>query len=603
MAITKKLTKPPEPPKRSDPDTFADKADTFVEWMTQFGYDLDDWTAQVNATAEQMNLYLEETKTARDEAIASVDAEVYDSSKVYNYPDVVIGSDGHCYRCLGESVSGDDPVSSASGNWLKLTLTASEVEDYVDEKIKERFGRITEISLDTGDVELTESNMGLVVVTSASGNYCVKFASASTFTSLGWKFTILNKTNKSVLVRNNLGGLLTAILPSDYAKFTLVDNNTQHGRWLIFQGRPVGAYIYAPHDFEDVFLPSGISYFYRDSYAVPLSNSEFVYVFYDQESSYLKACVFKVDSNREVTQVSEILTLTSFPCSRCFGATKLSDSEVFVLFRKWDSSTPDYSIYGCVLLWDGSSLSLKVSATLLKSDTQASCVLPMRISSSEVFISGGWESNFNGGVISYDGSSLTWVTEASSSQSYDNCVAILTTSSGLWSASQSYVFHWSYDGVSITCDAEFSLSEKRKRFLVGSDVYYVRLMNNDASHWHIVGKLSFDGANIEVVDFGREYAIHDHFSCFFEPFEVINGTACFLSLRSNSFISDVVLCEGLDGGCVSFRRLPVVLEQPSETVPFNAYFRLQENIFVEVGGMRVIELTQLAYPDVVKGGV
>lgn len=44
----------------------------------------------------------------------------YSDTATYSFPDQVVHINGHTYRCLGEEVSGDDPSSSSSGNWLKI---------------------------------------------------------------------------------------------------------------------------------------------------------------------------------------------------------------------------------------------------------------------------------------------------------------------------------------------------------------------------------------------------------------------------------------------------------------------------------------------------
>ena len=128
MAITQTLTTPPEAPQRSDPSTFADRADAFVSWIAQFRNDLENWTDQANDTEQNINNLEEQTKTYRDqteafrdEASATANAVPYNNSDTYSYPDVVVGSDGHSYRCLGTNVQGDDPVSSTTGNWKRIT--------------------------------------------------------------------------------------------------------------------------------------------------------------------------------------------------------------------------------------------------------------------------------------------------------------------------------------------------------------------------------------------------------------------------------------------------------------------------------------------------
>ena len=136
MAITKKLTTPPEPPQRSDPETFADRADAFVSWIVQFRSDLEVWAFQANTTESNINsleskteTYKNQTEQFRNEAFALYNAGLYDPNKSYSYPDCVIGSDGHIYRCLGTNVQGDDPVTSTTGNWTRVTANADEIND------------------------------------------------------------------------------------------------------------------------------------------------------------------------------------------------------------------------------------------------------------------------------------------------------------------------------------------------------------------------------------------------------------------------------------------------------------------------------------------
>ena len=151
MAITQNLTNPPEAPQRSDPSTFADKADAFVSWIVQFRDDLENWTDQANDTKQNINNLEEQTKTYRDqteafrdEASATANIVPYSDSDTYNYPDVVVGSDGHSYRCLGTNVQGDDPVSSTTGNWKRITAELP-VDEYLHQ-----FG-IIEVSFDSED--------------------------------------------------------------------------------------------------------------------------------------------------------------------------------------------------------------------------------------------------------------------------------------------------------------------------------------------------------------------------------------------------------------------------------------------------------------------
>lgn len=61
------------------------------------------------------------------EVAAMVDAKNYVSGSVYNLtgftaPSFVYGSDGITYVCIGENVTGDNPVGSVTGNWQRITV-------------------------------------------------------------------------------------------------------------------------------------------------------------------------------------------------------------------------------------------------------------------------------------------------------------------------------------------------------------------------------------------------------------------------------------------------------------------------------------------------
>jgi hypothetical protein len=96
----------PEPPTKADPVNFAARADTFLGALPDFA----DTT---NAAITEMN-----------KIGAGLDQQTpiaaYDPGTTYDFPDVVAGSDGYSYRCVGTAVLGDDPVGSTTGNWVNL---------------------------------------------------------------------------------------------------------------------------------------------------------------------------------------------------------------------------------------------------------------------------------------------------------------------------------------------------------------------------------------------------------------------------------------------------------------------------------------------------
>jgi hypothetical protein len=100
----------PEPPTKADPVNFAARADTFLGALPDFA----DTT---NAAITEMN-----------KIGAGLDQQTpiaaYDPGTTYDFPDVVAGSDGYSYRCVGTAVLADDPVGSVTGNWVEINSRA-----------------------------------------------------------------------------------------------------------------------------------------------------------------------------------------------------------------------------------------------------------------------------------------------------------------------------------------------------------------------------------------------------------------------------------------------------------------------------------------------
>ncbi len=58
-------------------------------------------------------------------ALSGSDIPAYSDIVVYNFPDLVAGSDGYTYRCVGTNILDDDPVGSVTGAWVNLSSIAS----------------------------------------------------------------------------------------------------------------------------------------------------------------------------------------------------------------------------------------------------------------------------------------------------------------------------------------------------------------------------------------------------------------------------------------------------------------------------------------------
>ncbi len=88
--------------------------------QTEFDTNVENFLNYIDTLAVQIN-------TAQAEILALYSVTSYSGAATYNLPDTVYGSDGLTYRCAGTSVSGDDPVGSVTGDWVKLTKTSEEI--------------------------------------------------------------------------------------------------------------------------------------------------------------------------------------------------------------------------------------------------------------------------------------------------------------------------------------------------------------------------------------------------------------------------------------------------------------------------------------------
>ncbi len=122
MSIVQSIDTLTTAPTRADPTNFDARADALLTGLVTFSGQLNTWTTQANDLADAANLNASNAATSASAAVATAGATVYSGVATYDYPDVVIGSDGHTYRCLGTGVTGDNPVGSVTGDWLCITL-------------------------------------------------------------------------------------------------------------------------------------------------------------------------------------------------------------------------------------------------------------------------------------------------------------------------------------------------------------------------------------------------------------------------------------------------------------------------------------------------
>ena len=125
---------PPAPVRNSSATDFINTANAFLGALSPFGQEINVISDFVDSSAQQVESdklqteeYKDQSRDYADIALAETGAEVYDPNSLYDFPDTVIGIDGHVYRCLGSGIQGDDPVGSNTGNWLPLTVRRSDV--------------------------------------------------------------------------------------------------------------------------------------------------------------------------------------------------------------------------------------------------------------------------------------------------------------------------------------------------------------------------------------------------------------------------------------------------------------------------------------------
>jgi hypothetical protein len=101
------ITEIPDPPTKSDPVNFADRADTFLASLPDLVTDLNSMISELNTIGA--GLY------------QATPIAAYNAGTTYSFPTVVAGSDGNSYRCMGTGIIGENPVGSVTGNWYKIT--------------------------------------------------------------------------------------------------------------------------------------------------------------------------------------------------------------------------------------------------------------------------------------------------------------------------------------------------------------------------------------------------------------------------------------------------------------------------------------------------
>lgn len=123
------------PSRTQSQSDFNDNVGDFLNYIDTFGPDLNDTVVDLNLAVGEVNSDAATASGAAATATAAANATAYSGSATYNYPDTVIGSDGHAYRCIDTGVTGDDPVGSTTGDWQPITTDTQDVVDLIDGRV------------------------------------------------------------------------------------------------------------------------------------------------------------------------------------------------------------------------------------------------------------------------------------------------------------------------------------------------------------------------------------------------------------------------------------------------------------------------------------
>lgn len=130
------ITKPPSA------ETFPSEAQAFMDWAVVAPEQFATFATTANAAGADLSAIAEDVADASDAAVTSASAALqsaaaaltasqeassflvtpaWDVATSYSYPQTVTGSNGHTYRCIGQSVVGSDPVSSGL-LWTNISI-------------------------------------------------------------------------------------------------------------------------------------------------------------------------------------------------------------------------------------------------------------------------------------------------------------------------------------------------------------------------------------------------------------------------------------------------------------------------------------------------
>jgi hypothetical protein len=101
------ITELPQPPLKSSPSNFAERADTFLDALPTFAEETNSAIVEMNKITSGLD---QQTPIAAWAALTT-----------YDFPDVVACTDGFSYRCVANGVTGIDPMTDSGAKWVNLT--------------------------------------------------------------------------------------------------------------------------------------------------------------------------------------------------------------------------------------------------------------------------------------------------------------------------------------------------------------------------------------------------------------------------------------------------------------------------------------------------
>jgi hypothetical protein len=91
-----------------------------------FNTNVSNFLNYIDALAPDINEFAGYLENLSAQTVALANVTVWAVGTTYNTGDTVYGSDGLTYRCTNDSVTGDDPVGSVTGNWIRIIFFPGE---------------------------------------------------------------------------------------------------------------------------------------------------------------------------------------------------------------------------------------------------------------------------------------------------------------------------------------------------------------------------------------------------------------------------------------------------------------------------------------------